>query len=1207
MNQHFLKQKTLVAGLLLCCFYSQVNGQTWGPEQFLTAWFQDPGTPYGSGAVWVWNNQTNDPRPQDYNATMLASAPLKLTAGPGVSISYNATISGTTVHTVNGVNFCSPADAEANNDYIKGTLVLRSPSAAMRTLRIDKLSFQTVTDQSASYSFHNYNLSLAVKDITTNGPLVYAFKNLNVTSPGGLPNNQIALTGYTVTAATSGVNWNYVTLIPGHTYEVRWYFNRRANECSINNNKGIDNPIIYVQMEATTTISGTVYNDADGSGNGINNLSGVEISGLNAVLVNANGKVAAVSPVSASNGTYSFSNINPDSASFRVLLTTGMPTVGQPAPAAADLPAGWISTGENNGTGTGNDGIADGISAPFTATATVTNINFGIRRQLRAAATLIKEATPGTAIPFDFTTTGGSTALADTATDITPFDLSFTADGKLLITTYNGRVYTLANTTSTFAEPDPVDGHIQWIDGGADAGKFIGYSSYGNVQTTSNGGATYTDRSGLRVIAAANIDSTRFFVTNPDDQLYYYDGAAYHPKAYGAKAIDYFNGTLAMISEDTSNVPGFKIAISKNTSLSSNNDGTRTWISPLSSSSDFPIDIVIGPGISPNNPNLGLIYIATATGDVQYYTGTGNTAASWITLPAPPAPAIFITTDPSGTPWIRMDNDLIAVWTGGPADTNGTWRVLQVRSSGASNFVNYFGLPAGQFNITENAPSGNYILSSIRHEGSGTAVTNVTTRTDSLTLAYNDHAFETFSNENQFFEPASVTLIKEAAPDTGTPFDFTTTGGSATLADTAYDISAKDISFTADGKLLITTNSGRVYTLANTSSTFAEPNPTEEILIFVDGGPDANRFVGMFNSLTPTINVTNDGGATYTSRSRAFSVAAIDSTRFFATVRYSTGYRVAYYDGTTLYPKAYGGLRMDYYNNTVAVTTTSKSVGISQNTTLSSAEDGTLTIISPNNFVQDIVVGPGASPDNPGLSLIYIVTTSGEIRYYTGTGNTVTSWIALPAPPVTPMTVTTDPGGTPWITMSDGRVAVWTGGPANATGAWKVLQLRSSGPGNFVNYFGLHPGAFTIRENIPSGNYILQGIQHEGSGTAYTDIATRTDSLILAGKDHAFETFTNQVLPAQGSIISGSAFLNIPGKDIVLFPNPARDLLTIESGNQALQQISVYNAVGQLVYSAPATGASRHQLTTASYTPGIYLVRIQTDKGEVTSRFEIRK
>jgi uncharacterized repeat protein (TIGR01451 family) len=125
----------------------------------------------------------------------------------------------------------------------------------------------------------------------------------------------------------------------------------------------------------TVTLSGTVFDDADGSKlqNGTELVTNA--GGLNAVLVDSNNKVIATTVVAA-NGTYSFSNV-PANANYTVQITTATAILGD-APPATILPANWLSTGENlNGT---PDGIIDSKLSVSVTTNNVVNINFGIEQ-----------------------------------------------------------------------------------------------------------------------------------------------------------------------------------------------------------------------------------------------------------------------------------------------------------------------------------------------------------------------------------------------------------------------------------------------------------------------------------------------------------------------------------------------------------------------------------------------------------------------------------------------------------------------------------------------------------------------------------------------------------------------------------------------------------------------------------------------------------
>jgi uncharacterized repeat protein (TIGR01451 family) len=126
---------------------------------------------------------------------------------------------------------------------------------------------------------------------------------------------------------------------------------------------------------APVTVSGTVFDDADGSKikNGSEVLS--TVAGLNAVLVDtATNKVIATTTVV--NGMFSFGNVL-GNVNYTVQITTAIASVGF-APPAVILPTNWVSTGENlNGV---VDSTIDSIITVPVAVSNVTNVNLGIEQ-----------------------------------------------------------------------------------------------------------------------------------------------------------------------------------------------------------------------------------------------------------------------------------------------------------------------------------------------------------------------------------------------------------------------------------------------------------------------------------------------------------------------------------------------------------------------------------------------------------------------------------------------------------------------------------------------------------------------------------------------------------------------------------------------------------------------------------------------------------
>ena len=103
------------------------------------------------------------------------------------------------------------------------------------------------------------------------------------------------------------------------------------------------------------TVAGPAYTSASAS-----------YEAINAVLVDEEGNVTQVVPVSATDGTFDFAGVLGDN--YTVMITKDNPTIGNPAPATANLPTEYRTQEEefNNG---GADAMPDSKTNAFHVTA----------------------------------------------------------------------------------------------------------------------------------------------------------------------------------------------------------------------------------------------------------------------------------------------------------------------------------------------------------------------------------------------------------------------------------------------------------------------------------------------------------------------------------------------------------------------------------------------------------------------------------------------------------------------------------------------------------------------------------------------------------------------------------------------------------------------------------------------------------------------
>ena len=80
---------------------------------------------------------------------------------------------------------------------------------------------------------------------------------------------------------------------------------------------------------------------------------------------------------------------------------------------------------------------------------------------------------------------------------------------------------------------------------------------------------------------------------------------------------------------------------------------------------------------------------------------------------------------------------------------------------------------------------------------------------------------------------------------------------------------------------------------------------------------------------------------------------------------------------------------------------------------------------------------------------------------------------------------------------------------------------------------------------------------------------------------------------------------NYLSNNIQIYPNPTTDELKIENGKLKIENVAVYNVIGEpvLSFSCRRRSLEDEAINVSSLTPGIYFIRIKTENGIVISKF----
>ena len=101
--------------------------------------------------------------------------------------------------------------------------------------------------------------------------------------------------------------------------------------------------------------------------------------------------------------------------------------------------------------------------------------------------------------------------------------------------------------------------------------------------------------------------------------------------------------------------------------------------------------------------------------------------------------------------------------------------------------------------------------------------------------------------------------------------------------------------------------------------------------------------------------------------------------------------------------------------------------------------------------------------------------------------------------------------------------------------------------------------------------------------------------------DQCESAFSNEACDVASAISNPNANTG----SFSLYPNPADDHVYITTSGE-LKRVTVYNALGQLVVDEITTG-KQYELETASYTIGVYMVRVETAQGVTTRTLTIQR
>ena len=150
----------------------------------------------------------------------------------------------------------------------------------------------------------------------------------------------------------------------------------------------------------------------------------------------------------------------------------------------------------------------------------------------------------------------------------------------------------------------------------------------------------------------------------------------------------------------------------------------------------------------------------------------------------------------------------------------------------------------------------------------------------------------------------------------------------------------------------------------------------------------------------------------------------------------------------------------------------------------------------------------------------------------------------------------------------------------------------------------------TYQFSPSGGQYINSYLWYFGDGTSSTEQnplhayshgqTSALDVMLIVGNECGYDTVYRSV-PTDVTGIEANSF------NVEVYPNPASNTLVVSSEKASLSEITIVDLPGRLALKSVCSGGTKESIDISSLTTGSYLVRISTEKGQLSRKLVIRR
>jgi len=130
-------------------------------------------------------------------------------------------------------------------------------------------------------------------------------------------------------------------------------------------------------------------------------------------------------------------------------------------------------------------------------------------------------------------------------------------------------------------------------------------------------------------------------------------------------------------------------------------------------------------------------------------------------------------------------------------------------------------------------------------------------------------------------------------------------------------------------------------------------------------------------------------------------------------------------------------------------------------------------------------------------------------------------------------------------------------------------------------------------------SYTINGYNYEEVKGSFFLEADNTISIFLQPKGNQLASNQSGSIAKNGQITTGSKELSMA--EILVYPNPAKDVITIETDGKERYAIELLTQSGSVVYQSTIEG-NKHRINLSNLSNGVYFVTVKTDNSYRTQR-----